>query len=726
MKKLDRLLIVEGDGLPQPLLAGRELWIKPLYHHPPEVLHLQQKPNVDFPSLPLTLLHSNLANIGELQQYIQLQAALPSSAIVIVADEQDEELSMLALEAGAEDVITSSQLTKNYLYKAAIVSQRHHQTQNELNQSKSQLMACIQNTPNVAVQWYNSQGKVMFWNNASERLFGWNAKEAIGKNIGQLMLTPAEEKQFVSSLQELGNTGVSSEPAEFIFRRRDGSEGCCISTLFRIDSYNNEDWFVCMDIDISDRKQMEKALLQSEEKYRLLVEQQADAITIFDERGKICDVNSSAIQLLQYSREEFQQMTLLDIMTPEDLKSNPVSFDHLKQGHTTIKQRIMRCKDGSIVQTEVHTKLLGNGLFLASVRDLTERMEVQRQLQKEIELSNSIINALPNLFYLFTSEGKYLRWNQQLQNVSGYSAEEISTISPLQFFTEDEKPLITDAIEKVYANGQFAVEANLFTKDGKVIPHYFTGLTVNYAGTQCLMGVGIDLSTVKTLEKELSQQKIAQQKKIMQAMIHAEEKEKNKLGLELHDNVNQILSVVRMYLTILNSENKMEEITLPKTIGLLNTAIDEIRHLSHSLAVSYKFEAGLVEALEDMMEKIRLTRDFSICLCTSEHLDDYTNNDQKLAIYRIVQEQVNNIIKYAKATEVKIEITTTQEEICLVIHDNGQGFNPAKAGKGLGLNNITTRAEALEGKVCLRSAPGKGCHLTVTLPLHLSILNEED
>jgi signal transduction histidine kinase len=277
----------------------------------------------------------------------------------------------------------------------------------------------------------------------------------------------------------------------------------------------------------------------------------------------------------------------------------------------------------------------------------------------------------------------------------------------------------------VYAEGQFAVEANLLTKDGRRIPHYFTGLTVDYAGSQCLMGVGIDLSAVKTLEKELSQQKIAQQKKIMQAMIRAEEKEKNKLGLELHDNVNQILSVVRMYLTILDSENKMEEVTLGKTIQLLNSAIDEIRHLSHSLAVSYKFEAGLVDALEDMVEKISVTRDFSINLCPSDDLDLRTNNEQKLAIYRIVQEQLNNVIKYAKATEVKVEIQTSADVISLIIQDNGQGFNPAKAGKGLGLSNITTRAESLEGKVCIYSAPGKGCRMTVTLPLNVEMVEEE-
>ena len=154
--------------------------------------------------------------------------------------------------------------------------------------------------------------------------------------------------------------------------------------------------------DVSERKKAEEDLVQSEEKYRSLVEQQADAITIFDNRGRIIDVNSSATLLLYYSRQEFQQLTLQDILSEEDIKTAPVDFNALLKGTATIKQRKMRRKDGTLVETEVHTKHLQDGHFLASVRDLTERIEVQRQVEKEKGLSDSIINSLPGLFYLFT------------------------------------------------------------------------------------------------------------------------------------------------------------------------------------------------------------------------------------------------------------------------------------------------------------------------------------
>ena len=149
----------------------------------------------------------------------------------------------------------------------------------------------------------------------------------------------------------------------------------------------------------------------------------------------------------------------------------------------------------------------------------------------------------------------------------------------------------------------------------------------------------------------------------------------------------------------------------------MNTAIEEIRFLSHSLAVSYKFETGLTEALRAMINNIQLTKGFTIEHHISPSINKLTNSSQKLAIYRIVQEQLTNIIKHSKARKVKIKIEADDKEIHLSVVDNGGGFDPASVERGLGLNNITNRAESLEGKIIIDSSPGKGCHLSVTIPL---------
>lgn len=785
----------------------------------------------------LALLHGNLTTAAQLHAFLQLQAALPHTGLVMVSNEQDEELCLRALEAGADDSITEEGLTERYLRKAVAKSRQRRRAEKERSQSRGQLLACLQNTPNVAVQWYNGRGEAVFWNKASEHLFGWAEEEALGKTVDVLITVPEHRDYWLQRMAQLKQRPSEVLTAEWIFTRPDGDRRYCLSTLFAVSSAESEPLYVCMDVDIteryvmeealrqseenyftlfnrasdaifindlegrffdvnekacaltgyskeqlmqrkvhdlyppgelqqrpirwpqilhgertcferslllsngetipvevtaqligagrvmaimrdvSERRRAEKALRQSEEKYRSLIEEQADAIAIFNKDGSIVDVNGSATALIGYSKEELVQMKWNSVLLKEELITDPVDFTQLQTGASAIRQRKMQRKDGSVVETEVHIKHLSDGLFLASVRDLAERIDVQRRLQKEFELSESIINSLPGLFYLFTREGWYLRWNRRQEIITEYSAAEIVRMNPLDFITGADKEAVQKAMNETFETGQSAVEAGLLTKRGRIIPYYFTGIRAQYAGTECLLGTGIDLSALKNLERQLSQQKIAGQKKVMQAMIDAEEKERHKLGLELHDNVNQILSVVRMYLSVLNAGEKMEEITLPKAMDLLNNAMTEIRHLSHSLAVSYKFETGLTGALEETVENIQAAKGLAVQLSLPPHLDDCTTARQKLAVYRIVQEQLNNVIRHAKATQVNIIVTLLDDELQLAITDNGQGFNPAKAKKGLGLSNITNRAEALEGKAAFFSKPGRGARLQVVIPL---------
>ncbi len=129
-----------------------------------------------------------------------------------------------------------------------------------LRSSEESLRATIENTPDVAVQWYDEQGKVIFWNRASENIFGWTAGEAHGKTLDKLILSREETERFTKSIKELQRTGRAEQPTEYHFHRRDQSSGCCVSTLFRIPSDEKNFCYVCMDVDITARKKAEESL----------------------------------------------------------------------------------------------------------------------------------------------------------------------------------------------------------------------------------------------------------------------------------------------------------------------------------------------------------------------------------------------------------------------------------------------------------------------------------
>ncbi len=138
----------------------------------------------------------------------------------------------------------------------------------------------------------------------------------------------------------------------------------------------------------------------------------------------------------------------------------------------------------------------------AYVTNITRRVEVEKEITLEKQISDSIINSLPGIFYLYNKEGRFYRWNKNFEEVSGYSTKEMEEAHPLNFFHDDEKELLTEKIGNVFVTGEDNVEADLLTKEGERIPYYFTGVSMNYKGEDCLLGVGIDISEKKKAEQK--------------------------------------------------------------------------------------------------------------------------------------------------------------------------------------------------------------------------------
>lgn len=148
-------------------------------------------------------------------------------------------------------------------------------------------------------------------------------------------------------------------------------------------------------------------------------------------------------------------------------------------------------------------------LATIQTRAAQAQQRVDAIIQHEKALSDSLINSLPGIFYLFDEQGKFLRWNENFEKVSGYSVAEFSLMHPLDFFTDQDKALIQERIGAVFQTGKSNVEANLMTKDGRRLPHYFTGSRIQFNNAPCLIGMGIDIGERKQAEKSLLELKQA-------------------------------------------------------------------------------------------------------------------------------------------------------------------------------------------------------------------------
>jgi two-component system sensor histidine kinase UhpB len=201
------------------------------------------------------------------------------------------------------------------------------------------------------------------------------------------------------------------------------------------------------------------------------------------------------------------------------------------------------------------------------------------------------------------------------------------------------------------------------------------------------------------------------------AAIRAQEKERNHLGKELHDNINQILTTTRLYIEMALAEESIREMLLHKSLENVSKAIEEIRKLSKSLVSPSLEYIGLREAVQEMITGLNISKGLQIKLKTQGLKESIINDQVKLMIYRVLQEQVNNIIKHSKAKNAEIRLSVSNGALGMVVTDDGIGFDLCKKRRGIGLNNINSRVEIYGGTVQVITSPGKGCSLQIQVPL---------
>lgn len=207
------------------------------------------------------------------------------------------------------------------------------------------------------------------------------------------------------------------------------------------------------------------------------------------------------------------------------------------------------------------------------------------------------------------------------------------------------------------------------------------------------------------------------EKKLAKEIIHLREEERLKLGQELHDSVNPLLSVVKIYLSFIDVSTEKNIDSKTQAASALLSAIENIRSISSALVVSKKTNYNLTLLINDLVENINHTGILKISFkLTSKKEIKNISPEIKIALYRIIQEQLNNTLKHSEAKNAKIRLSCTNGFIRLIIKDDGVGYDTAKQAKGIGLINITERVNLYNGKMQITSAPGKGCCLDIVLP----------
>jgi two-component system, NarL family, sensor histidine kinase UhpB len=369
-----------------------------------------------------------------------------------------------------------------------------------------------------------------------------------------------------------------------------------------------------------------------------------------------------------------------------------------------------------LMKGEFDEKLLAKSIQYSIERKKTT--EILRESNERYEMVNLATNDVIWEWDYATNNGL---WGSGLIKNFGYSKDDL-----IKKDTWANQYLHPDDISKIKEKIAFTLERRIENweeefrfrcADGSYKDILDRGFILyNEDGTpQKMYGAMTDITASRKLEKALTEQKLFQQKLITEITIDTQENERGMLGRELHDNINQILAAAKIYIGMAKAGEGNSQELIDDSFKLVDNAMEEIRKLSKTLVAPSLGDIGLKEALEELVEEINIT-------ATTYFQLEYKSKkkaDKKieLMIYRIVQEQMNNILKHAKAKEAGIKIDIEKNRLFLLITDNGVGFDPEIKSTGIGMRNIKSRIEFYSGKVTIISSPGNGCALKAEVPL---------
>jgi|GEM_PF-1216221 len=507
---------------------------------------------------------------------------------------------------------------------------------------------------------------------------------------------------------------------------------------------------------IHDFETSQKLLKASEERFKALHEASFGGIMVHV-NGIILDCNQGLSDMTEYTVEELVGMNSFNLVTSDwhDLMTQNIQngFD---QRYEIEGVRKTGTKYALAIRGK-NISYLGRAAQVTEFRDISEIKKAENRIERETNFSNAALDSLPGLFYQIDEQGHFLRWNQNFEKVSGYTAEEIIQLSPSDFFDGEERPHVTESITRAFVTGEIIVEAGFLSKSRIKTPYLFTGKTFVFDQQPCLVGMGIDITERKRAVEEriLMEQQFHQAQKLESLGLLA--------GGIAHD-FNNILTVIMGYCYIANSE-KVPKKEYKAIFNKIETAGGRATALCQQmLAYAGKnpmtqTRVNLWSLVDEVVKMLQAAtkKNVSIVLDLKNNVPDIKGNAGQ--IQQII---MNLIINAADAIgdangTIKVELEKYVFEVDqpetdsfgatiragtyarLKVADSGSGmdmetqkriFEPFYTtkftGRGLGMSAVQGIIKSHEGILHLTSAPGAGTTFTVFFPVPKTFDATED
>lgn len=625
------------------------------------------------------------------------------------------------------DILLLSIILLTLLLMIIYLNNNKHFLQKEL----SSKMISIDNISDAIITTDKSFN-ITNWNENATKIFGYEEKHLIGKNIIEVLKVKSEninlneiiehfkkQKIWKGELLNENSYGqvINVEVAASALLDNEGENIGTISVIRNISSNKNT-----IEQLESEIKKNNIELKIKNERLELINKASNEAVWDWDLHTNKIWGNDVYLKMLNKTENDDNNYNdFVSKIHPNDLEILLESFTRvLKEKKSTIlfHYRILksngdwaRINNKSIVLYDLE----GNAYrSLGVAQDVTEFYNLKIDIELEKEISENIINTLPGIFYVFNKEGKYHLWNNNLITITGYSVEELLQTHPLLLIADIDRDLVAEKIKSVFINGHDTIEALLLLKNNQEIPYLFSGKRIHYNNEDCIMGIGFDITEKSSYQKKL--------KEFASNLQKVREEERTRISREIHDELGQQLIGLKMELSSLkNNINNDIPFLLNKlnnSIAVTDNSLIALRNISTQLRPSLLDDLGLIPAIEWQTEEFE--KRFNIkCSFYSNQTTIYLNEEASTAIFRMYQECLTNILKHSQATKVIASLNLDKNILSFEIVDNGVGLNvnTIETKGTFGILGIRERVSILNGNLQITSSIGIGTTIRITISI---------
>lgn len=496
------------------------------------------------------------------------------------------------------------------------------------------------------------------------------------------------------------------------------------------------------------RARMEAKLSESELKYRTLVQTATDAVLIVDVNGIVTSVNQKTLQMFGYELADFIGTSIKKIL-PD------VFVNHLEHGvkrflevgkpvAADVLELTARNSGGYYFPVEIAFSSWNNRsqlFFTLIIRDITRRKQIEEDLKKAHDLLalqveertielQALIDQSPLGIALFQLEGKIIYANNVWKELWNQDAIQLQW-NLYNLFSDPVliKTGYTLEIERILKEGGSFSTGELYlapedypeiadAEGVVVILHFYTVRVTNQKSFRIVVIVENVTDKIKALD---ASKEVEEQKDRLGTFVDLLEVERSRISRELHDGVGQILSAIKLNIEVYEKSAQTGGQPLLRAKELLTSANRELRSIIYSLHPVYLDNGGLEAAVQTLCSETMKSTPLDIRLISELRAQRFQPKVE-LTAFRIIQEVINNAVKYSMASFLEIRILHIADILDMYMRDDGVGFDAAellkrKEVQGFGLIGIRERVEALHGTFHIESSPGRGVELFINIPV---------